>query len=234
MLGLEKLGKKVSLFCPGGLQMVNKKEFGDWAIVYWKKGSKTLHIAQNQGDLGTTDFWMVGTTTRQFDYESGWLPNKEWTSALKGHFPKAKAVLLAKQAAVKEVKGLTESHKKLPSYLAEYGATHFSELWEVANCKDPEGEDFDSFSKLGRVIRLPKYGPTQYEISRDSAGVITVDVKQGRFTETIAIPTGFAEEFTCNECGEEISEWEYQRYSGCCESCYRESMYGSDDEEEEF
>ncbi len=122
--------------------MVNKKEFGDWAIVYWKKGSKTLHIAQNQGDLGTTDFWMVGTTTRQFDYESGWLPNKEWTSALKGHFPKAKAVLLAKQAAVKEVKDLTESHKKLPSYLAEYGTTHFSELWEVANCKDPE-EDFN-------------------------------------------------------------------------------------------
>ncbi len=104
----------------------------------------------------------------------------------------------------------------------------------ITNASATEGEDFDSFSKLGRVIRLPKYGPTQYEISRDSAGVITVDIKQGRFTETIAIPTGFAEEFTCNECGEEISEWEYQRYSGCCESCYRESMYGSDDEEEEF
>ena len=103
----------------------------------------------------------------------------------------------------------------------------------ITNASATEGEDFQSFSKLGRVIKLPKYGPTQYEISRDSAGVITVDVKQGRFTETIAIPTGFEEEYTCNECGEEISEWEYQRYGGCCESCYRESMYGSDDEEEE-
>lgn len=103
----------------------------------------------------------------------------------------------------------------------------------ITNASATEGEDFQSFSKLGRVIKLPKYGPTQYEISRDSAGVITVDVKQGKFTETIAIPTGFAEEYTCNECGEEISEWEYRRYGGCCESCYRESMYGSDDEEEE-
>ncbi len=103
----------------------------------------------------------------------------------------------------------------------------------ITNASATEGEDFKSFSELGRVIKLPKYGPTQYEISRDSAGVITVDIRQGRFTETIAIPTGFAEEFTCNECGEEISEWEYRRYGGCCESCYRESMYGSDDEEEE-
>lgn len=103
----------------------------------------------------------------------------------------------------------------------------------ITNASATEGEDFQSFSKLGRVIKLPKYGPTQYEISRDSAGVITVDIKQGKFTETIAIPTGFAEEYTCNECGEEISDWEYRRYGGCCESCYRESMYGSDDEEEE-
>ena len=94
----------------------------------------------------------------------------------------------------------------------------------ITNATATEGEDFESFSKLGRVIKLPKYAATQYEISRDNAGVITVDIKQGRFTETIAIPTGFAEEYTCNECGEEISEWEYRRYSGCCESCYRDSM----------
>lgn len=83
--------------------MINKKEFGDWAVVFWKKGSKTLHIAQNQGDLGTTNYWMVGTTTRQFDYESGWLPNKEWTSAIKGHFSKDKAIQLAKENAEKSL-----------------------------------------------------------------------------------------------------------------------------------
>lgn len=77
------------------------KEFGDWAVVFWKKGSKVLHIAQNQGEPNTTNYWMVGITTRQFDYESGWLPNKEWTSAIKGHFSKDKAIQLAKENAEK-------------------------------------------------------------------------------------------------------------------------------------
>lgn len=77
------------------------KEFGDWAVVFWKKGSKVLHIAQNQGEPSTTNYWTVGTTTRQFDYESGWLPNKEWASAIKGHFSKDKAIQLAKENAEK-------------------------------------------------------------------------------------------------------------------------------------
>lgn len=77
------------------------KEFGDWAVVFWKKGSKVLHIAQNQGEPNTTNYWMVGITTRQFDYESGWLPNKEWTSTIKGHFSKDKAIQLAKENAEK-------------------------------------------------------------------------------------------------------------------------------------
>ncbi len=94
----------------------------------------------------------------------------------------------------------------------------------ITNVTATEGKDFQSLSKLGRVIKLPKYAVTQYEISRDNEGVITVDIKQGRFTETIAIPTGFEEEYTCNECGEPISEWEYRRYSGCCENCYSESL----------
>lgn len=84
--------------------MINKKEFGDWAVVFWKKGSKTLHIAQNQGEPSTTNYWMVGTTTRQFDYESGWLPNKEWTSTIKGHFSKEKAIQIAKENAMKKLK----------------------------------------------------------------------------------------------------------------------------------
>ena len=79
------------------------KEFGDWAVVFWKKGSKVLHIAQNQGEPSTTNYWMVGTTTRQFDYESGWLPNKEWTSAIKGHFSKDKAIQTAKERAEKSL-----------------------------------------------------------------------------------------------------------------------------------
>lgn len=84
------------------------KDFGDWAVTFWKKGSKVLHIAQNQGEPNTTNYWMVGTTTRQFDYESGWLPNKEWTSTIKGHFSKEKAIQIAKENAMKENKGLKE------------------------------------------------------------------------------------------------------------------------------
>jgi len=84
--------------------MINKKEFGDWAVVFWKKGSKILHIAQNQGEPGTTKNWIVGTTTRQFDYESGWLPNKEWTSVVKGHFSKEKAIQMAKGNIMKKLK----------------------------------------------------------------------------------------------------------------------------------
>lgn len=92
--------------------MINKKEFGDWAVTFWKKGSKVLHIAQNQGEPNTTNYWMIGTTTRQFDYESGWLPNKEWTSTIKEHFSKEKAVQIAKENAMKENKGLKESELK--------------------------------------------------------------------------------------------------------------------------
>lgn len=88
---------------------VQTKEFGDWAVVFWKKGSKTLSIAQNQGDPGTSDYWMVGTTTRQFDYESGWLPNKEWSTAIKGHFQKDKAIQMAKEQVMK---GLKENKMK--------------------------------------------------------------------------------------------------------------------------
>ena len=84
--------------------MINKKEFGDWAVVFWKKDSKTLHIAQNQGEPCTTNYWIVGTTTRQFDYESGWLPNKDWTSVVKGHFSKDKAIQMAKESAMKKLK----------------------------------------------------------------------------------------------------------------------------------
>lgn len=108
--------------------MINKKEFGDWAVVFWKKGSRTLHIAQNQGEPNTTNYWMVGTTTRQFDYESGWLPNKEWTSAIKGHFPKDKAIQIAKGNAVKETKGLKESTETLKQFKVLYHGSKNGEL----------------------------------------------------------------------------------------------------------
>ena len=64
----------------------------------------------------------------------------------------------------------------------------------ITSAAATEGEDFKIFSKLGRVIKLPKYGPTQYKISRDKVGTITVEIRQGKFKEVISIATGDAEE----------------------------------------
>ena len=65
---------------------------------------------------------------------------------------------------------------------------------DITSAAATEGEDFKVFSKLGRVIKLPKYGPTQYKISRDKVGTITVEIRQGKFKEVISIETGNIEE----------------------------------------
>ena len=65
---------------------------------------------------------------------------------------------------------------------------------DITSAAATEGEDFKIFSKLGRVIKLPKYGPTQYKISRDKVGTITVEIRQGKFKEVISIPTGDTDE----------------------------------------
>ena len=64
----------------------------------------------------------------------------------------------------------------------------------ITSAAATEGEDFKIFSKLGRVIKLPKYGPTQYKISRDEVGTITVEIRQGKFKEVIIIETGNTDE----------------------------------------
>lgn len=96
----------------------------------------------------------------------------------------------------------------------------------ITSAAATDGEDFESFSKLGRVIKLPKYGPTQYEISRDEDGTITVEIRQGRFKEVIAIVTGDTEEEEedteiCPCCGAEYDGYE-------CTCC----GYPNDEEEE--
>lgn len=101
----------------------------------------------------------------------------------------------------------------------------------ITSAAATEGEDFESFSKLGRVIRLPKYGPTQYEISRDEAGTITVEIKQGRFKEVIAIATGYTEDEDdeyCPRCG--------ARYDGyeCADCGYPNDEYEEEEYEEDY
>lgn len=101
----------------------------------------------------------------------------------------------------------------------------------ITSAAATEGEDFESFSKLGRVIRLPKYGPTQYEISRDEDGTITVEIKQGRFKEVIAIATGYTEDEDdeyCPRCG--------ARYDGyeCADCGYLNDEYEEEEYEEDY
>ena len=101
----------------------------------------------------------------------------------------------------------------------------------ITSAAATEGEDFESFSKLGRVIKLPKYGPTQYEISRDEDGTITVEIRQGKFKEVIAIVTGDTEEEEeeedteiCPCCGAEYDGYE-------CTCCGYPESFGDDEEE---
>lgn len=164
--------------------MINKKEFGDWAVVFWKKGSKTLHIAQNQGDLGTTNYWMVGTTTRQFDYESGWLPNKEWTSTIKGHFSKDKAIQLAKEKAGKALNEsthlLTESEDAMKLYKGivkgrqrqlktEGTGMWFSSSKDVAKTYSEEVETWELDTSLPlRAARIDCHQKSWNEVNTDA------------------------------------------------------------------
>lgn len=146
---------------------IQSKEFGDWAVVFWKKGSKTLSIAQNQGDPGATDFWMVGTTTRQFDYESGWLPNKEWSTAIKGHFPKDKAIQMAKEQAMK---GLKESHINIPNKFSlslkeSAGFVKNENVYDFTNLD----EDENTFNNIIKEFNLR-------ELSREEIESLGLDI----------------------------------------------------------
>lgn len=164
--------------------MINKKEFGDWAVVFWKKGSKTLHIAQNQGDLGTTNYWMVGTTTRQFDYESGWLPNKEWTSTIKGHFSKEKAIQLAKENAEK---ALNES-KYVDKDIEPLGKklSHHSDDGFIDFCTAKVLDDLNKGDK--KKLNFYEFWDWAAEVgSKDIVDLINNDFKNGKLAKDSAV-----------------------------------------------
>lgn len=96
-------------------------------------------------------------------------------------------------------------------------------------------EDCDdaSLARLGKLVNIP--GGKCFVTLIDESGdfyIIIEDMKHNKIY-SVSISTGYEEKYTCSECGEEISDFENNCYGGVCESCYRKSMYGSDDEEEE-
>ena len=118
---------------------MESKEFDNGlTIVFWNKGSKELGIAQ--ASLNNPDRFLVGITTRQFDYECGWRPNKEWKSTIKGFFPKEKAIQMAKE---KIKKGIKETMVKSSNEKDQWHAVDFASLIFVV-----VKEEYD---KKGRV-----------------------------------------------------------------------------------
>ncbi len=86
---------------------------------------------------------------------------------------------------------------------------------------------------LGKLVDIP--GGKCFVTLIDESGDFYISIEDMKHNKiySVNIPTGYEEPLTCSECGEEISDFENNRYGGVCESCYREAMYGSDDEEEE-
>ena len=96
-----------------------------------------------------------------------------------------------------------------------------------------DDETLESLRELGTVVEITSGKAIIY--FQDNYGDFDITVYDGEGNQAchVSIPTGYEEDLTCQSCGSEISEWENNRYGGYCESCYRDSMYGSDEEEEE-
>lgn len=98
--------------------------------------------------------------------------------------------------------------------------------------RDEDHSD-ENLIHLGKLVDIP--GGKCFVTLIDESGDFYISIEDTKHNKiySVNIPTGYEETYTCSECGEEISDFENNRYGGVCESCYRESMYGSDDEEEE-
>ncbi len=163
---------------------MESKKFGDWAVVFWNKGSETLHIAQNQGEPDITDFWMVGTTTRQADYESGWLPNKKWTSTIKGHFSKDQAIQMAKknvEKSLKESKYVDKDIEPLGKKLSHHSDDGFidfctAKVLDDLNKGDKKKLDFYEFWDWAAEVG-----------SKDIVELIYNDFKSGKLAKDSAV-----------------------------------------------
>ena len=92
-------------------------------------------------------------------------------------------------------------------------------------------EDEESLNNLGKVVDIPS-GRAEVSFSVNTDGEFSIairDAESGSMLYRVEILTAEEEELTCFDCGETISQWEYDRYGGRCESCY----FGEEDEEEE-
>ena len=82
---------------------------------------------------------------------------------------------------------------------------------------------------LGKLVDIP--GGKCFVTLIDESGdfYITIEDMKHNKIYSVSIPTGYEETYTCQDCGCEIDEWEYNRYGGVCEPCY----FGRNEEEEE-
>ena len=140
---------------------MESKEFDNGlTIVFWNKGSKELGIAQ--ASLENPNRFLVGKTTRQFDYECGWRPNKEWTTTLKCHLDKETAIQKAKELISSKNKMKESMTKTLASNGQRSKAVDFASLIfsVVKEAYDKEDKVYDCNQYTAEVKEGYKYiGP---------------------------------------------------------------------------
>lgn len=94
--------------------------------------------------------------------------------------------------------------------------------------RDEDHSD-ENLMHLGKLVDIP--GGKCFVTLIDESGDFYISIEDMKHNKiySVSIPTGYEETYTCQDCGCEIDEWEYNRYGGVCESCY----FGRNEEEEE-
>lgn len=100
---------------------------------------------------------------------------------------------------------------------------------DIANFSN--GGNFKDLEELGKIVNIPEGECFVTLIDEQGSFYIVIeDMKHNRIY-SVHINTLAEEKIYCQSCGEEISDSEYRRYGGYCESCYETSMYEPDEED---
>ena len=89
-------------------------------------------------------------------------------------------------------------------------------------------------NELGKVVFIPS-GLTKVYFKSEN-GVFNIVIEDASTHETVyevTISTYEEETYTCDCCGAEIEEWEYNRYGGMCQDCYAYQEDNDEDYDEE-
>lgn len=168
------------------------KDFGEFCKVAFEPHQKEVAIMQTS--LDSPNRWIVGKTTRQFDYESGWMPSKDWTLTIKTYFDKNSALKKIKELA--KMKSMKESR-----------------LYEAARYKAPEDPFLKFRSDLARELTAKHFPVWSYhkhekKVFRSPLAIVNAGrmgsdgrysfIKLSKFgSDTCAVEVGDGNGFAC-------------------------------------